>query len=345
MPDSARPTLGSPMRIRGATAKNRIVVPPMVVCSLHPACETTPDVVAHYAALAAGGCSILIQEATCVSRDGKLASQQLGLWEDGQIDGMRRIVAACRPHGPLLLVQLHHARVKRELATAEVARIRDDFVAAAVRAERAGYDGVELHGAHGYLLCTFLNPRINRRTDRYGEPLQLVREILAGIRAATGDGFLVGIRIGADNPDLGTGIAQCVALEGLGIDFLDVSSGLSEPGDGPLPVPDGFPFSDLAFRGCEVKRHVSVPVIAVGSLNDPARAARLVEEGHADFAAVGRGMLVDPAWARKTLAGEPADPCLDCAICRWFRHPEECPGRRKARSLETPDMGEEGDAT
>jgi 2,4-dienoyl-CoA reductase-like NADH-dependent reductase (Old Yellow Enzyme family) len=331
MMESARPGLSSPLRIRRSTAKNRIVVPPMVVCGLHPDGEVNEAVLAHYESFAAGGCGILIQEATCVSPDGKLAEQQLGLWDDGRTEGMRRIVERCRPYGPLLIVQIHHARTRGEPDTATVERIRDDFVAAAVRAERAGYDGVELHGAHGYLLCAFQNPRLNRRSDRYGEPMRLTEEVYRGIRAVTGPDFIVGIRIGADNPDMETGLAQCAALEALGIDFLDVSSGMTGPRDPALPVPSDFPFSELAWRGVEVKKRASVPVIAVGSLDDPARAARLVEGGYADCAAVGRGMLVDPAWARKVLAGEPVDPCQNCSPCRWFRHHENCPGRRRAR--------------
>ena len=327
----ARPTLATPLRIRDAVAKNRIVLPPMVVCGLHPDGVVNDAVVAYYERLAAGGCGILIQEATVVSPDGKLAEPQIGLWSDDQLDGQKRIVDRCRPHGPLFLVQIHHARVmRRELETAEVERIRDDFTAAAVRAEKAGADGVELHGAHGYLLCSFLNERVNRRKDRYGDPMALVTEIYRSIRQATRPGFLVTIRVGADNPDMASGIARSRALEALGFDLLDVSSGMTKPGDPKLPVPADFPFSELAWRGCEVKKHVAVPVIAVGQLDDPKKAARLVEEGYADFAAVGRGMLVDPEWAKKTLAGEPVHSCQNCSPCRWFRHHETCPGRRLA---------------
>lgn len=329
--------------------KNRIVLPPLVICGLHPEGIVNDRVVAHYAAFAKGGCGIIIQEATCVSPDGRLAGPQLGLWQDSQIEEAKRIVEVCRPSGALLLVQIHYASKQgepdsivqvgpsayhnqdgdhRALDLAEIERIRDDFITAAVRAEKAGYQGVELHAAHGYLLCAFMNHKLNRRSDRYGEPTRLVREIIDGIRQRTGNDFIVAARVGADNPDLPAGHANCRALAEMGVDLLDVSSGMAQ--DGPLPVPPDFPFSELAWRGCEIKKKTALPVIAVGDLNEPARAALLIEGGFADFAAVGRGMLVDPDWPAKVLAGLPVNPCLDCRTCRWFRNHEKCPGRRRA---------------
>lgn len=342
-------SLASPIQVRNHRVKNRIVLPPLVVCGLHPDGQVNAAVVAHYSGFAQGGCGIIIQEATCVSANGKLAGEQLGIWQDSQIEQAKRIVAACLPYDPLLLIQIHHASKQgepdqvvqvgpspyvnsdgrhRELSLAEIEVIRDDFVAAAVRAEKSGYHGIELHGAHGYLLCAFMNPKLNQRMDRFGDPLQLVGEIIGGIRQSVKSDFLVTIRIGLDNPDPSVGLSQCQELEKMGIDLLNVSSGMAQ--EQRLEIPEGFPFSELAWRGCEAKRHVSVPVIAVGDLNDPVRAARLVGEGYADFAAVGRGMLVDPEWANKALAGQPIHPCLDCRDCVWFRHHQKCPGRKRA---------------
>ena len=342
-------TLASPIRIRNFEVKNRTVLPPLVICGLHKDGMVNDEVVQHYGAFAQGGCGIIIQEATCVSEDGRLAGEQLGLWKDSQIDEMSRIVDRCRPHGPLMLVQIHYASKQgepdnivqvgpsvyenndgphRALSLSEVDRIRDDFIVAAQRAEKAGYDGIELHGAHGYLLCAFMNSKLNQRTDKYGDITYLIKQIIEGIRQRTSSDFIIACRVGADNPDMATGIANCKALEEAGLDLLNISSGMAQ--DGPLTIPEGFPFSELAWRGCEVKKHTGLPVIAVGDLNDPAMAKKLIEEGYADFAAVGRGMLVDPAWARKAIDGLPINPCLDCAECVWFRHHEKCPGRKKS---------------
>lgn len=340
--------LDSSIQIGKHTVKNRIVLPPLVICGLHKDGHVNDDVVAHYRSFAEGGAGIVIQEATCVSEDGRLAGPQLGLWNDGHIDEMRRIVGAVKPSGALLLVQIHYASKQgepdhivqvgpseytnddefhRALSTDEVRRIRDDFIAAARRAEIAGYDGVELHGAHGYLLCAFMNSVLNRRDDAYGDTGLLNREIIEGIRAVTGPDFLVTARVGVDNPDMATGIAHCKALEALGLNLLNISSGMARTEK--LGVPKDFPFSKLAWRGSEVKKYVNVPVIAVGKLDDPADAAALIEGGYADFAAIGRGMLVDPEWANKVLSGEKPVKCHDCKECVWFRHHDKCPGRRK----------------
>ncbi len=342
-------TLSSPLTIGKHTVKNRTVLPPLVVCALHPDGHAGDAVVEHYRSFAAGGAGIVIQEATCVSEEGRLAGPQLGLWSDDHIGPMRRIVDAVAPHGALLLVQIHYASKQgepdhivqvgpseytnhdgphRALSIDEVRRIRDDFIAAARRAELAGYAGVELHGAHGYLLCAFMNAALNRRDDVYGDTSLLNREIVQGIRQVTGPDFLLTARVGVDNPDMATGLGHCMALEALGLDLLNISHGMARTA--PLPVPEGFPFSQLAWLGCEIKKRVSVPVIAVGGLNDPALASRLIEEGHADFAAVGRGMLVDPAWARKAMEGGDIDRCLNCSRCVWFREHEKCPGRKLA---------------
>jgi NADPH2 dehydrogenase len=342
------PDLSTPIKIRNFTAKNRIALPPMVVCGLHRDGRVSGDVVKHYESFARGGCGTIIVEATCALPEGRLAGPQLGLWEDSQTEEMKRVADKVLPRGTLLLVQIHYASKQgepdnvtqigpseytdgsgahRALATAEVERIRDGFVEAAARAEVAGFHGVELHGAHGYLLCAFMNSQYNKRNDRYGELILLPREIISGIRQRTGKDFIVTCRAGADNPDMQTGIANCKALEAAGFDLLNISAGMGREGD--LPIPEGFPFSELAWLGCEVKKHVGIPVMAVGGLNKPGLAARLVGDGYAGFAAVGRGQLVDPEWAGKTLAGQTVKPCLDCKIgCRWFNKHEKCPGRK-----------------
>jgi 2,4-dienoyl-CoA reductase-like NADH-dependent reductase (Old Yellow Enzyme family) len=133
--------------------------------------------------------------------------------------------------------------------------------------------------------------------------------------------------MGVDNPDMATGIANCKALEP-SLDMLNISHGMGR--EEKLPVPDGFPFSQLAWLGCELKKHLQRPVIAVGDLDNPELARKLVSEGYADFAAIGRGLLVDPEWANKVMEGKPVVPCRKCKRCVWFREHEKCPGRKMA---------------
>ena len=343
--------LSSPIIVGRHTFKNRIVAPPLVVTGLHRQSQVVEELLKLYGAFAESGCGTIIQEATCVLPEGKLAGDQLGLWEDGQIDGCRRIVGRCKPHGALMLVQIHYASKQgepdnvvqigpseytnhdgfhRALGLDEVERIRDGFIAAALRAERAGYDGVELHGAHGYLLCAFMNSKLNRRSDRYGDTMELVREVYAGIRQSVRSDFLVTIRVGVDNPDMQTGIRNTQEIDRLGFDIINVSSGMAQ--DVEVKAPKGFPFSALTWRGCETKKFVKAPVIAVGDLDDPALAKRLIAEGWADFAAIGRGMLVDPHWAGKALGIDPAPliRCRKCRHCQWFGDHNRCPVVRQA---------------
>ena len=171
-----------------------------------------------------------------------------------------------------------------------------------------------------------MNSLLNRRGDEYGELGLLNREIIQGIRAVTSKDFLVTIRVGADNPDMATGAAHCQDLEALGVDLLNVSSGMARTEK--LGVPKEYPFSKLSWRAAEIKKLVKTPVIGVGGLHDPEDAAAYIEGGYADFAAIGRGLLVDPEWASKVLCGEKPVKCHDCKQCVWFRKHDKCPGRK-----------------
>ena len=214
--------LFEPFTIRKTTLKNRVVLPPMVITKSDQYGYVTPYEEEHYRRMAEGGARLLIQEATCVNRTGKLCGTQLGIWEDGQIEGLNRLVRIAHENGAKMLVQLHHAGVKSfgddidapfdfdmdlfgrhirgSAMTSETAeRIQRDFIRAGRRAWEAGYDGVEIHGAHGYLLSQLLNPGMNVRQDSLGtDPHSYVQTILEEIRRETDENFIIGIRIGGD---------------------------------------------------------------------------------------------------------------------------------------------------
>ena len=237
--------------LKGLKVKNRIVFPP-VVC-FHYAGEdgiVTQRNIEHYRLRAEGGAGIIITEATAVCKDGRLAPFQLGIWSDDHIPGMQKIVATVKVSGAISLLQIHHAGLVTEeniagfakgpsadeknqrskaLTVNEIAEIRDAFIAGAIRAKKAGYDGVELHGAHGYLLNQFASSHFNRREDDYGgtpdKNLKLAYEIIRGIRNDCGDDFIIGYRLGANSPTLYDGIRIAGFLENAGIDLLHVSHG------------------------------------------------------------------------------------------------------------------------
>jgi 2,4-dienoyl-CoA reductase-like NADH-dependent reductase (Old Yellow Enzyme family) len=253
--------LFSPINIRNKTIKNRIVMPPMV-CFGYAGTDgmVTDKNLKHYADRAQGGVGLIIIEATCVSRNGRLSDVQLGLWSDEHIEGFRKIAEVCHQHGVVVMVQIHHAGLAvhknvtrdkfsasafkgisnlnaaeitaREMTVDEIYQVQSDFVSAALRAQKAGLDGVELHGAHGFLISQFLSPLVNLRKDGYGGSLikrtRFVTEIVSQLRQATGPDFIIGCRMGADDPDLKSSIPN------------STEPGKSRLGPGPCFSGNGF---------------------------------------------------------------------------------------------------------
>lgn len=342
--------LNDSFQIRNTRIKNRICLPPMVVCTSDDSGLTPQKTVDRYRSFARGGAGLLIQEATCVTKEGRLAIRQLGIWEDAQIPGLKQITDAVHAEGGVIVVQIHHAGVVgisedpycpsayefdkdgkhiigHEMSPAEVEGVRDAFIAAAKRAELAGYDGVELHGCHSYLLSQFMNSRVNKRSDRYAQPMCVVKEIVEGIRAATSPDFICGIRLGAFEPALTDGIAHAKELEAMGIDFIDVSYGFDREAD-PI-CPSDFPYKDIIYAAGEIKKAVNVPVFAVNTIDTPAIAKGVLELTDVDMVDIGKSMMVDPDWANKALAGAEPGHCLHCPYCTWFANPDtDCPGQK-----------------
>jgi NADPH2 dehydrogenase len=210
-----------------------------------------------------------------------------------------------------------------------------------LRAQKAGLDGVELHGAHGYLLTQFFSPVINKRTDAYGgKPANRVRfagEIIQKIRQSAGNKFIIGCRLGCNEPGLNEGIEIAKELEAAGADVLHVSSGMGTifPPDqnASLPVPADFKFSWLVYGGSEIKKHVKIAVIVVNGIRTPRQANSILEDGLADMAALGKGLLVDLEWANKARLEKKVAACLGCKICGFFKRGAE-PGEHCPRTKE-----------
>lgn len=338
--------LSDPFFIRNTKIRNRICVPPMVVYNWSDGSGYVDDKhVEHYRRLARGGAGLIIQEATCVTEEGKLAQTQLGIWEDGQIEGLRRITDAVHAEECPIFVQIHHAGIVGiaqhalcpsayvlgdktgvEMSVEQIHDMQQAFISAARRAYQAGYDGVELHGCHRYLMCQFLNARVNTRTDTYGaHPEQFVLEILDGIRKIVPEDFVVGIRLGAFEPTLQDGIRHAKILEEHGIDFLDISYGFAEEQEAEKPA--DFPYKDIIYAAGEIKKQVSIPVFAVNGIRVPEDARGALELTQVDMIDVGRSSLANPEWAADALAGRKTDKCVDCSVCQWRINPDRCAGR------------------
>jgi 2,4-dienoyl-CoA reductase-like NADH-dependent reductase (Old Yellow Enzyme family) len=352
------PQLFSEFTIQQHSVKNRIVFPP-VVCFNYASGDglVTERNIEHYRQVARGGSGLIITEATAVMEEGRLAPFQLGIWSDEHIAGMSRIASAVRDEAAVSLLQIHHAGLltsdkvsevarapsqieenprSQELTVDEIVVIKNAFIEAAVRAMKAGYHGVELHGAHGYLLNQFASSFFNRRKDDYGgspeKNLKLVLEIIKGIRESCGRDFVIGYRLGANSPTLEDGIEIARYLEKVGVDILHVSHGGSLQN---LPrTPAGFEFNWIVYSGTVIKTHVGIPVIVVNDIKTPERAAWLIENNHADFVALGKPQLADPDWVRHVLNGEPVNDCLGCKPkCRWYEDSALCPARKKQAAV------------
>jgi NADPH2 dehydrogenase len=335
-------------QIKNVKLKNRICIPPMVIGFAEDG-FVAPENVERYRELAKGGAGLIIQEATCVNKEGRLSEKQIGIWKEEHIDGLKDIVKAVHEEGSKIFVQIHHAGITgiaekplcpspyeyqgyggsvvgREMTLEDIKTIQYDFIEAARRAQEAGYDGIELHGCHGYLISQFFNKNINKRSDIYGKnPEKFVTEILEGIRKVTTEDFIVGIRLGGFEPTLEAGLHYAKILEENGIDFLDVSFGFFS--EQVIDVKEGYEFSNAVYAAEKIKETVSVPVFAVNGIYSTETAEAVLNNTNVDLVDIGKGALINPNWANDAKAGKDTGKCLSCAKCMWFGQGKVCPGK------------------
>ncbi|WP_026881121.1 NADH:flavin oxidoreductase [Clostridium akagii] len=335
--------------IKNVKMKNRICVPPMVVGFTDDGYVANENI-ERYKKLAQGGPGLIIQEATCVNSGGKLLGNQLGIWEDGQIEGLKNIVNAVHQEGCPIFIQIHHAGVVgiskepicpsayeyknydgrvvvgKKMTIEDIKSLQNDFIDAARRAYSAGYDGVELHGCHAYLISQFLNKKVNKRTDEYGEnPEKFVIEILEGIRKVTPKEFVVGIRLGGFEPTIEYGIHYAKVLEKNGIDFLDISYGFMSEQE--MHVNEDYKFTNAVYAAGKIKKEVLIPVFAVNGIKSAEIAEEILDETNVDIVDIAKGFLINNNWANDAKNGKDTGKCLDCAKCMWFGQSKVCAGK------------------
>jgi NADPH2 dehydrogenase len=311
------------LEVKGLTLRNRIVMPPMQTGRATVKGAVTDRLISFYVRRSAA-LGLLIVEHCYVSAGGKLSLKQLGIYDDELIDGLEKLSARIHAVGTPVVVQITHAggvanrqvigaepagpsatRNARELTKSEVEALVEEFAVAAERAIKAGFDGVELHGAHGFLLNQFLSPLLNKRGDEYGGslenrlrfPLMVVEKVRESVR-----GRLLLYRLGADDLDPnGTRVEDsttfAVKLEQCGVDVIDVSGGLCGSEPKQLRNAKGY----FIPQAHEIKKAVKAPVIGVGGITDAEYADRLVRDGKVDLVAVGRALWKDPKWAEKAV--------------------------------------------
>lgn len=330
--------LFTPIKLGHVELPNRIIIAPMCQYSANQGQATDWHHI-HWGTLSQSGAGLLILEATAVVPEGRITYADLGLWDDATEQALGKVLKAIGQYSDMPLgIQLAHAGRKAStekpwdggsaiapgsnngwqtfsasdqpfqeggpapeaMDKAGIEAVKAAFVAAAKRADRLGFDLIEIHGAHGYLLHQFLSPLSNQRSDEYGGNLEnrmrLLLDVFDAVRAVFPKEKAVGVRIsGTDwvegGWDLPQSIALAKALDARGCDFIHVSSGGLSPKQ-QIPVGPNYqvPLSEA------IKAEVNMPVIAVGLITDPHQAEAVLSEGKADAVALARGILYDPRW-------------------------------------------------
>ncbi|MBR3880225.1 MAG: FAD-dependent oxidoreductase [Mailhella sp.] len=353
--------LFSPITINGMTLKNRLVLSPLNTSYAARNGETTERLIRYYEERAKGGVGYIIAETSCVAWEGRNSARGLAICEDFHIEGLKKLTDRVHQYGTKIAIQLLHrgraalpsvtgmpvklvswvpgftpADESSVLSEQEILDIIRKYGEAAARAKKAGFDAVEIHGAHGYLITQFLSPLTNKRTDRWGgsfeKRLTFALEVLKSVREAVGPDFPIGVRLSSiEGVEGGMTLEDskriAVALVDAGADLLHISAGIPEA-DIDIPLshkPHGWNVDNASAIREAIGRRV--PVMGVGRLGLPDLVRSLVADDRLDMVALGRGLLADPYFPQKVAEGRDSE-ILPCVACN-----EACAGRTR-RALE-----------
>lgn len=348
----------SPVKIGRKIIKNRITMAPTVKFYAGADGMVTDEFVRHYEERAKHGTGLIVLEATCVAKEGRLFPSQLGLWCDEQIDGHKKIADAVHKYGALIIPQIHFGglgthpdcgpltsptKVKwnngkcevdaLELSVCDIERIEKQFIDAAVRAQKAGYDGVQLHGCHAYLINDFAS-KVNKRTDRYGGSLENIArfgcEIIGGIRKACGDDFIISVRVSGADPSVEEAPQIAEHYVDAGADYLQVSCGIGEFNQ--IEHDENLPYNKIAHLGVLMHEHFKgrVPVSTVNGFRTVEQVRYMFDNDLIDTIDLACGLLADPAFTEAILTGAPYVKCFSCKECAYGPgHKHVCPAAVK----------------
>ncbi|MFN1548269.1 oxidoreductase [Vibrio natriegens] len=337
----------SPISIGNMVVKNRLVVPPMVSNYANEDGTCTEQFISYHEEKAKGGWGLIIVEDYKINPEAGGFVKLPGLWDDSQIESHQQLTERVHQHGAKIAAQIYHAgretcaeitgvqpvapsaipdpvvnAMPRELSVEEIQLLVEQFGDTALRAKKAGFDAVEIHGAHGYLVNQFMSPFSNKRIDQYGGTIlnraRFALEIIANIRSKVGSDFPLIYRMSVNEfveGGLTTEDSKVISmlLENAGIDLIHASNGVYASTETIIP-PTAVGHAWSANISEELKKVVSIPVIAVGRINDPLIAESVLRSKQADLISMGRGSLADPHLPNKAQAGQ-FDDIIRCIGC------------------------------
>lgn len=324
------PHLFDPLTLRGVTLRNRVMMSPMCQYSAGADGQATDWHLVHYGSRAVGGAALVMIEATSIESRGRISARDLGIWDDSQIEPLARIVRFCHEYGAKVGLQIAHAGRKAwssnkghgpdsivgpsaapfdadwqtpsALTVQEIGDVVASFGAAARRAREAGFDLVEIHGAHGYLIAQFLSLLANRREDGYGGGhegrARFLVDVIDAVRAELSAETPVFLRLSCtEYVEGGNGPADAVVFSRIarehGVDLIDCSSGgAASSGIGPIGSTPGYQVPHAE----RIRREVGIPTGAVGVITEPDQADGILDAGQADLIVLGRALLRAPYW-------------------------------------------------
>lgn len=324
--------LNKPLNTDKLLLKNRLIMPPMATAKSGADGKVSEEILEYYDEKSKGGyISLIIIEHSFVSQQGKASSNQMSIAQESMVGELKKLAETIHKNGCKTIMQINHAgsaantevtgmeivgpsavpnpfgtgMIPRELQKNEIGAIVNEFKEAAIRVKNAGFDGVEIHSVHGYLLNQFLSPITNKREDEYGGDItgriKIHKDIVKSVREAVGESFPIFMRLGAaDYMDGGLTIEDsklaAQQLEKAGVDILDISGGLSRytiPGVNE----EGY-FTSLSKA---IKEVVSIPVIVTGGIINSKTADDILSRGEADLIGVGRAIYKDSNWAKNAM--------------------------------------------
>lgn len=368
--------LFSPKKINQCEIPNRLAVTAMVANFCNEDGTATDRYIAYHETKAKGGWGLIITEDYAINEHAMGYRNIAGLWNDGQIESHKKLTDTIHQYDSKIFCQIYHAgrqscsfvnggvqpyapsaipcpwlrELPRELKADEIKQLVTEFGDCAFRAKKAGFDGVEIHAGHGYLLAEFMSPLVNKRTDQYGgsfdNRIRIVKEVLDDVRRKVGKDFPVIIRFSAEegypgSRDLSESRVLAKLFEEWGFDALNVSNGAyGDYNHGGIVAPMYFPHAWAVNNAAEIKRLVNIPVFTVNRINEPRMAETILELDKADFIGMGRGSLADPELPNKAKAGNwgAIRSCIGCL--------QGCTGSlykgTALRCLVNPALGKEG---